>query len=86
MSHGRTTYADRGREDELRELLHRRVLVLDGAMGTMLQDRNLTAADFGGPSLESCNEYLVKTRSTAGGSSAKVGPGWETDFRRRRRP
>src|SRR6202167_4373283 len=31
-------------------------------MGTMLQDRNLTAEDFGGLSLEGCNEYLVKTR------------------------
>ena len=39
-----------------------RVLVLDGAMGTMLQQRSLTAADFGGSALEGCNEYLVKTR------------------------
>jgi 5-methyltetrahydrofolate--homocysteine methyltransferase len=39
-----------------------RILVLDGAMGTMLQARNLTAEDFGGASLEGCNEYLVKTR------------------------
>jgi 5-methyltetrahydrofolate--homocysteine methyltransferase len=62
MSHGCTTFADRGREDELRELLHRRVLVLDGAMGTMLQARNLTDADFGGPALEGCNENLVLTR------------------------
>ncbi len=31
-------------------------------MGTMLQARDLTAEDFGGPSLEGCNEYLVKTR------------------------
>ena len=31
-------------------------------MGTMLQARHLTADDFGGPSLEGCNEYLVKTR------------------------
>lgn len=31
-------------------------------MGTMLQQEELTAADFGGPSLEGCNEYLVKTR------------------------
>ncbi len=28
----------------------------------MLQARDLTADDFGGPSLEGCNEYLVKTR------------------------
>jgi 5-methyltetrahydrofolate--homocysteine methyltransferase len=62
MSQGRRTYADRGREDELRALLHRRVLVLDGAMGTMLQARNLTAADFGGPELEGCNENLILTR------------------------
>src|ERR671923_625226 len=46
----------------LRELLSRRILVLDGAMGTMLQQRNLSAADFGGPALEGCNENLVRTR------------------------
>jgi len=62
MSHGRRAFADRGREDELRELLHRRLLVLDGAMGTMLQDRNLSAADFGGEALEGCNENLILTR------------------------
>ncbi|OGR47586.1 MAG: methionine synthase [Elusimicrobia bacterium GWA2_66_18] len=62
MSHGRRVFNDRGREDELRELLHRRILTLDGAMGTMLQRRNLTATDFGGPDLEGCNENLVLTR------------------------
>jgi 5-methyltetrahydrofolate--homocysteine methyltransferase len=46
----------------LRELLAQRILVLDGAMGTMLQQRNLTAADFGGAALEGCNENLVRTR------------------------
>lgn len=46
----------------LRELLSQRILVLDGAMGTMLQQRNLTAADFGGEKLEGCNENLVRTR------------------------
>jgi 5-methyltetrahydrofolate--homocysteine methyltransferase len=46
----------------LRELLGQRVLVLDGAMGTMLQQRQLTAEDFGGAALEGCNENLVKTR------------------------
>ncbi len=52
------------RESELalRELLTQRILLLDGAMGTMLQQRNLTAADFGGSSLEGCNESLVRTR------------------------
>jgi len=47
---------------ELRELLGQRVLVLDGAMGTMLQQRELTAVDFGGAALEGCNEVLVRTR------------------------
>src|SRR5256885_11788514 len=46
----------------LRELLAERILVLDGAMGTMLQQRNLTPADFGGVALEGCNENLVRTR------------------------
>jgi len=36
--------------------------VLDGAMGTMLQQRHLTAQDFGGTALEGCNENLVRTR------------------------
>ena len=49
-------------EKALRELMMDRILVLDGAMGTMLQQRDLTAADFGGPALEGCNENLVKTR------------------------
>ena len=46
----------------LEDALKTRVLVLDGAMGTMLQERHLTAADFGGPALEGCNENLVLTR------------------------
>jgi 5-methyltetrahydrofolate--homocysteine methyltransferase len=46
----------------LREILRDRILILDGAMGTMLQQANLTAADFGGPHLEGCNENLVITR------------------------
>ncbi len=46
----------------LRDALARRVLVLDGAMGTMLQAAGLTAADFGGPALEGCNEHLNLTR------------------------
>src|ERR1700740_3857029 len=46
----------------LRELLTERILVLDGAMGTMLQQRDLSAADFGGAELEGCNEVLVRTR------------------------
>ena len=46
----------------LRELLRERILIMDGAMGTMLQQANLTAADFGGPELEGCNENLVLSR------------------------
>jgi len=46
----------------LRELLSERILVLDGAMGTMLQQRHLTAEEFGGAALEGCNENLVRTR------------------------
>src|SRR5260221_12768284 len=46
----------------LRELLSQRILVLDGAMGTMLQQGELSAADFGGAALEGCNENLVRTR------------------------
>src|SRR6202161_459070 len=46
----------------LRELLSERILVLDGAMGTMLQQRSLTAEDFGGAALEGCNENLVRRR------------------------
>jgi len=49
-------------EKALRELLSDRILVLDGAMGTMLQQRDLAAADFGGTALEGCNENLVRTR------------------------
>ena len=50
------------RRRALEEALAQRILVLDGAMGTMLQQRQLTAEDFGGPALEGCNENLVKTR------------------------
>ena len=50
------------RYQALTDILEQRVLVLDGAMGTMLQQRNLTAADFGGPALEGCNENLNRTR------------------------
>ncbi len=49
-------------EKALRELLTERILVMDGAMGTMLQQCDLNAADFGGAALEGCNENLVRTR------------------------
>ena len=50
------------RIDSLKSLLKERILVVDGAMGTSIQDRNLGPDDFGGPEYEGCNEYLVLTR------------------------
>ncbi|HXG62437.1 MAG TPA: methionine synthase [Planctomycetota bacterium] len=47
---------------ELEALLAERILVLDGAMGTMIQSRHLSAQDFGGADYEGCNELLVLTR------------------------
>ncbi|MDP6550216.1 MAG: homocysteine S-methyltransferase family protein, partial [Dehalococcoidia bacterium] len=46
----------------LKASLRKRILVIDGAMGTSIQDRNLGPDDFGGPEYEGCNEYLVITR------------------------
>ncbi len=50
------------RTEELRAIMADRILVLDGATGTMLQSRDLGPDDFGGPELEGCNEILVRTR------------------------
>jgi 5-methyltetrahydrofolate--homocysteine methyltransferase len=50
------------RTNSLRARLKERVLVLDGATGTALQEENLTAKDFGGEEFEGCNENLVFTR------------------------
>jgi 5-methyltetrahydrofolate--homocysteine methyltransferase len=44
------------------DALAHRVLVYDGAMGTNIQRHHLTADDFGGKSLEGCNDHLVLTR------------------------
>src|SRR5512132_534195 len=46
----------------LAQAFERRILVMDGAMGTMIQARDLRDADFGGPALEGCNEHLNLTR------------------------
>ena len=48
-----STYLDAVRE---------RVVIFDGATGTNLQLRGLSADDFGGSALEGCNEVLVDTR------------------------
>jgi len=44
------------------DAIHDRVLVYDGAMGTNIQRYHLTPEDFGGKSLEGCNDHLVLTR------------------------
>jgi len=44
------------------DALERGVLVYDGAMGTNIQRYHLTAEDYGGKSLEGCNDHLVLTR------------------------
>ncbi|HUR17744.1 MAG TPA: methionine synthase, partial [Acidimicrobiales bacterium] len=44
------------------EAIRDRVVIFDGATGTNIQLRELSADDFGGPSLEGCNEILVATR------------------------
>ena len=49
----------------LDDLLHERVLVLDGAMGTMLQRAGLQPEDFGGAPFEGCHEQLTRTRPDA---------------------
>jgi 5-methyltetrahydrofolate--homocysteine methyltransferase len=46
----------------IQDILRERILVLDGAMGTVLQSKQLTADDFGGVDYEGCNEYLNLTR------------------------
>ena len=46
----------------LLDLLRERVLFYDGAMGTQLQARELTAEDFGGKRWEGCLDYLALTR------------------------
>lgn len=45
----------------LEQQLQRKILVIDGAMGTMIQSANLSASDFGGEAYEGCNEYLTLT-------------------------
>ncbi len=50
------------RIDELKSALAQRLLVIDGAMGTAIQNKDLGPDDFGGPEYEGCNEYLTVTR------------------------
>ncbi|MEM8883258.1 MAG: methionine synthase [Planctomycetota bacterium] len=46
----------------IRDELSRRILCLDGAMGTAIQAYDLTADDFGGEAFDGCNENLNLTR------------------------
>ncbi len=50
------------RRQALLRALDERILLLDGAMGTMIQAHDLHAGDFGGAAYEGCNEFLVRTR------------------------
>lgn len=50
---------------ELALRLREKIMILDGAMGTMIQRLDLTAEDFGGEEYEGCNEYLTMTRPDA---------------------
>ncbi|MEW9669310.1 methionine synthase [Ammoniphilus sp. 3BR4] len=46
----------------MKQQLEKKILILDGAMGTMIQQANLTEEDFGGEALDGCNEMLNLTR------------------------
>jgi 5-methyltetrahydrofolate--homocysteine methyltransferase len=41
------------------DLLKKKIVVFDGAMGTNLQVQNLTAEHFGGERTNGCNDFLV---------------------------
>ncbi len=57
-----TTLKPRLTTSDLADLMRSRIVVFDGAMGTQLQARDLTAKDFGGEAYLGCNEHLVVTR------------------------
>jgi 5-methyltetrahydrofolate--homocysteine methyltransferase len=42
----------------IEDQLKKKILIMDGAMGTMLQEAKLTPEDFGGEEYDGCNEYL----------------------------
>jgi len=47
---------------QLKKDLDNKIVLLDGAMGTMIQQQKLSADDFGGEKYEGCNDYLVLTK------------------------
>jgi len=52
------TYTNRRYLDAIED----HVVIFDGAMGTSIQNYNLTADDFGGEQYDGCNDFLVITR------------------------
>ncbi len=48
--------------NKLNSILKERILVIDGAMGTLIQQQQLNASDFGGEEYEGCNDYLSLTK------------------------
>ncbi|PWI58998.1 methionine synthase [Sulfoacidibacillus thermotolerans] len=52
----------RSAKKPIQERMQEKILILDGAMGTMIQQQNLGAEDFGGELYEGCNEMLNLTR------------------------
>ncbi|MDQ0430780.1 5-methyltetrahydrofolate--homocysteine methyltransferase [Planomicrobium stackebrandtii] len=42
----------------IEQQLEKRILIIDGAMGTMIQNVDLSPEDFGGEEFDGCNEYL----------------------------
>ena len=46
----------------IKNIVKKRILILDGGMGTLIQEKNLTAADYGGLAYEGCPEILNVTR------------------------
>jgi methionine synthase I (cobalamin-dependent) len=51
-----------GQSRAFRALLGDRILMLDEAMGTMLQERHLTPADEAAEALGGCNGNLIRLR------------------------
>ncbi|MAF10658.1 methionine synthase [Candidatus Poribacteria bacterium] len=47
---------------DIERLFRERIVVLDGAMGTSIQQRRLSAEDYGGAQFEGCEDYVSVTR------------------------
>lgn len=60
MNTQKLSYSEKSRR--LFKLTNERILILDGAMGTQIQNLDLSAQDFGGSDLEGCNENLNLTK------------------------